>query len=224
MQKSYGVVWRAGEAPVAAGKLELLPTVLRLEGREGLREIPYDEIARVRIGRSSADRLEGRPSVVLERRDGDPVTISTVAQANLVGEIAERLAALQPCAERTGRVTVVLPLRPGAEADVRALVASGPPFDPGGVEGLDQHEVFVTSDEVVFRFESSLGPETLKRLLARREIWRAASSWYKHIAGPPKVAEIAYSWSRPDNGNGNGNGMSYLATPGPGDSDGGDIF
>lgn len=220
MQKSYGVVWREGEAPVVAGKLELLPRVLRLEGREGLHDIRYDEVTRVRIGRSPADRLEGRPSVVLERRGGNPVTITTVAQANLVGEIAERLAALQLAAQLPGRVVIVLPLRAGAEEDVRKLLASGPPFDPAAVEGLDRHEVSLTSDEVVFLFESNLGPATLKRLLARHEIWRAASSWHEYVTGPPRVADVVFSWSRPANGN----GMSYLATPGPGDSDGGDIF
>jgi hypothetical protein len=220
MQKSYGVVWREGEAPVTAGKLELMPQALRLEGREGLRDIPYDQVAGVRIGRSPADRLEGRPSIVLDCRGANPVTISTVAQATLVGEIAERLAALRLGAQPPGRLVIVLPLRPGAQEGVRRLLSSGPPFDPTAIDGLDRHEVFVTSEEAVFVFESSLGPETLAPLLARREIWQAAATWHELVAGPPRVADDAFSWSRPANGN----GMSYLATPGPGDSEGGDIF
>jgi len=35
MQTTYGVVWRAGGEPLARGKLELLPSVLRLDGLAG---------------------------------------------------------------------------------------------------------------------------------------------------------------------------------------------
>jgi hypothetical protein len=95
MKTSYGVVWCEGSESVAAGKLELLSKGLRLEGRDGVRNIPYATLSSVRIGRAASDRLSGQPSVVIEHSGGVPVTIATVAQPSLINEIAERLAALQ---------------------------------------------------------------------------------------------------------------------------------
>jgi hypothetical protein len=52
------------------------------------------------------------------------------------------------------------------------------------------------------------------------DFWRGASSWRGHLAGPPRPAEELHSSekSKPSEG------LSFLPTPGPGDSDGGDIF
>jgi hypothetical protein len=85
---------------------------------------------------------------------------------------------------------------------------------------LDRHEVFLTTDETVFLFESRLGIEALTPLLAAPDLWAAVGRWQEHLAGPPRVAEAAYSWTRPETAK----GLSYLPTRGPGDSDGGDIF
>lgn len=220
MQKSYGVVWREGDEPVVAGKLELLPLGVRLEGREAARDIPYEEVAGVHVGRSAAERLHGRASVVLERRAGPPLTLSTVAQPSLVGEIAERLTHLRLGAKQTRRLAVVLPVKPDSRAAVRSLLEGGPPFDPSQVAALDRHEVFLTSNEVVFVFESNLGTDALMEVLAGPDVWQAATAWREHLAGPPRIAEDAFSWERPEPGN----SMHYLPTPGPGDSDGGDIY
>ena len=99
MRTRYGVVWREGTRPLARGKLELLPRAVRLEGMTGseptTREIAYDYLSEIRIGRSAGERICGRPSLVLEPRTGDTVSIASVAQAGVVAEIAERLAALQ---------------------------------------------------------------------------------------------------------------------------------
>ncbi|HEX6700255.1 MAG TPA: hypothetical protein VF101_05935 [Gaiellaceae bacterium] len=99
MNVSYGVVWREDAHPLAAGKLELLPGALRFdgmaEGRATTREIGYESLARVRVGRSPADRLNGRPSLVLERLSGLPITIASIAQLGVIAEIVERLASLQ---------------------------------------------------------------------------------------------------------------------------------
>jgi hypothetical protein len=103
MQKSYGVVWREGSVPLAAGMLELRQRDLRFEGLAGSRPttqtIPYEDLAGVRVGRSSGERIDGRPTVILERRTGPPLTLATVAQQTLLGEIVERLTALQLAAE-----------------------------------------------------------------------------------------------------------------------------
>jgi hypothetical protein len=99
MRTSYGVVWRDGEHPLARGKLELLPRAVRLDGMTGsvptMREIPYDDLSEIRIGRSPGERIDGRPSLVLEPRTGDTLSIASVAQAGILAEIADRLTALQ---------------------------------------------------------------------------------------------------------------------------------
>jgi len=50
--------------------------------------------------------------------------------------------------------------------------------------------------------------------------WRGTSLWRRHLAGLPRPDERLHSWekSKPSEG------LSFLPTPGPGDSDGGDIF
>lgn len=220
MRTSYGVVWREGASPLAAGKLELLPRGIRLDGLEGTQDIPYELLAGVRVGRLAGERIDGRPSVVIERRSGAPVTISTVAKPSLVGEIVELLAALQLGDDSARRMTVVLPIKPESRDAVRALLASGPPFDPEQMEGLDRHEVFLTAQEVIFLFDSNFGGDALARLIADPELWQAAGAWREHIAGQPRLAEEVYSWTRRNDTD----ELSYLPTPGPGDSDGGDIF
>ena len=99
-RRTYGVVWRVGNRPLARGKLELLPLGLRLEGMTGsrpsTREIAYDHLYEIRIGRSTLERIDGRPSLVLTPLAGDDVvSIASVAQPGIVAEIAERLASLQ---------------------------------------------------------------------------------------------------------------------------------
>ena len=83
MRTTYGVVWREGEEPLVAGKLELGPSGIRLDGLDGSRDIPYGLLAGVRVGRLANERVDGRPSVVLERRRGAPITIGTVAKPGL---------------------------------------------------------------------------------------------------------------------------------------------
>src|ERR1051325_5774058 len=91
----------AGSVP---GKLELLPRGLRLEGLESIREVPYEAVDAIRVGRSASERMQGGPSVLVERNLADPITIATLAQPSVVGEIAERLAALRLGAETSNRV------------------------------------------------------------------------------------------------------------------------
>ena len=48
----------------------------------------------------------------------------------------------------------------------------------------------------------------------------ALRGWEEHIVGTPRLGEHVYSWARPDDED----DLFFLPTPGPGDSDGGDIF
>lgn len=47
-----------------------------------------------------------------------------------------------------------------------------------------------------------------------------AGAWREYVAGEPRLAEDAYSWTRSDVPE----GVSFAPTPGPGDSDGGDLY
>ena len=220
MRKSYGVVWREGDRPLVAGKLELLPRGLRFEGRDRSSDIPYERLSGVHVGRTAAERLDGRPTVVLERRGEEIVTISTVAQSNLIGEIAERVAELQSGTEDARPLVIVVPIKKESHDEVRVLLEAGPPFDPETIEGLERHEVFVTAGEVVFLFETSLSRDGLATLLSQPQMWQVAAAWQEHLDGPPRIAESVFSWSQPEEPA----EVYYLPTPGPGDSDGGDIF
>jgi hypothetical protein len=199
MRKSYGVVWQEDMLPLATGKLELLPRALRLEGHASshptVREIAYEGLVGVRVGRD-AERIDGRPTIVVERRTGLPIMIATVPQTSVVGEIAERLTALQLGSEASRRTALVIPFKKSAREAVRGLLESGPPFDPEQITGLDRHEVFLTSAEAVFVFESKLGAEALEPLLSEPELWKAAAAWREHLAGPPRLAEDVFSWMR----------------------------
>jgi hypothetical protein len=118
------------------------------------------------------------------------------------------------------RVAVIVPLRPGRLDAARDLLAKGPPFDPESIEGLDAPEVFLTVEEAVFVFESELGSDALAQLLARPGFWQGTGEWQQLIADPPQIAVEHYSWTQREQAA----GLSFLPTPGPGDSDGGDIY
>jgi hypothetical protein len=220
MQRTYGVVWREGGSQLATGKLELLASGVRLEGRESSREIPYGRVSGVHVGRRPEERIDGRPSIVLERFGKPPVTIATVAQPSLVREIAERLAALQLDAAAPRSIALVVPLKPGSDEAVRALLAQGPPFDPEQLPELEHHQVFVSDEQVIFAFQSSGGVDAFASRLVDPDLLQAALAWREHVAGPPHIAEGVYSWTRSEESE----ELSFLPTPGPGDSDGGDIF
>jgi hypothetical protein len=199
MRTSYGVVWREGTSPLARGKLELLPRAMRLEGMTGseptTREIAYDHLSEIRIGRSPEERIDGYPSLLLAPRTGDTLSIASVAQSGVLAEIAERLSALQLGEGASRRIAVVLPLKEEAHDAIRALLAAGPPFDPDAL-GLDRHEVFLTPSEAVFIFESELGAAALEPLLQEPELWQSAAAWHDYLAGPPQIAEDVFSWAR----------------------------
>lgn len=117
-----------------------------------------------------------------------------------------------------GRIAVVFPLTPGAGEKARALIAHGPPFDPDEA-GLESYFVFITELEAVFVFEAD-ARGAVERLVADPGRWTAVVGWGELAAGHPRVAEDAYSWVRPTSPE----NVSYESTPGPGDSDGGDLY
>src|SRR5262249_60370397 len=100
------------------------------------------------------------------------------------------------------------------------LVKRGAPCDPGTMEGLDRHDVFLPREGGVFVFERPRGGGAPAPLLADPKLWEAAAAWGEYVAGPPRFADEVFSWSRRDAAE----DVSFLPTPGPGDSDGGDIY
>lgn len=116
------------------------------------------------------------------------------------------------------RVAVVLPIKATAKDRVREILAAGPPFDLEAC-GIDGYHVFSTGNEVIFILDAS-DPSRLQRLVANLDLITAAEAWQEHAAGPARIAEEAFSWSRPDLAE----GLSFAATPGPGDSEGGDLY
>jgi hypothetical protein len=119
---------------------------------------------------------------------------------------------------KTSRVVVVVPLEESTREHVRALVAKGPPFDLPS-SGLDAHHVFLTELEAILVFEAA-DRSALERLVSDVDVWAAAEAWEEYVDGPPRIAENAYSWARSDVPE----GVSFEPTPGPGDSDGGDVY
>jgi hypothetical protein len=223
MKSTYAVNWEEEPGVTGAGKLELWPRSLVLEGlgngRPRMSEISYRDISAVRIARTYSDRLGGRPTLIIDLRSGSHLRIASVAQSGIVSELAEHLAAVHLGEEpRVSRVVVVIPLKPGVYDRASSLVRGGPPFDPQEA-GLERHHVFLTEHEAVFVFEGST-PEAIERLVQDANVWIAASAWTEIVAGPPRVAEDVYDWVRPEPLE----NLSYAPTPGPGDSDGGDLF
>ena len=218
MRESYAVTWRHGEGEPRSGRLELNPEGLVFANGSSVESVEYRELRGVRVGRSLADRISDRQTLVLERRIGEPIRIAGVGQTGIISELAEHLAPLLGEEQPMSRAVVVLPLREGTSEQAAELLRGGPPFDPEAV-GLERHHVFLTDRDAVFVFEADT-PDAAERLIGEGALWSAASAWKDLVDGPPRLAEDVYSWVRPHVPD----DVSFAPTPGPGDSDGGDLF
>lgn len=225
MKASYAVTWQEGAGPVRHGKLELRPRTLVLEGSDcssppQRRAIAYDEVTSAQLTRDSTERLSGRPTLVVDWRGATSLRIAGVAQPGLISELAESLTVLRHSEERRSmsRVVIVVPLQQGSRESARVLLGKGPPFDPDAA-GLERHHVFLTDDEAVFVFEAD-ELDAVEQLASDPTLWEALGGWSDLVAGPPRMAEDVYSWIRPHPSE----EVSFAATPGPGDSEGGDVF
>jgi hypothetical protein len=109
-------------------------------------------------------------------------------------------------------IAFVLPLKPGARARTEQLLAQGPPFDPRAT-GLDRYQVLLTDAEAIFVLDGpARGVES--------HVWAVGGAWDDVVAGPPRRGGTIYVWERIDRDD----DISSAPTPGPGDSDGGDVF
>ena len=93
------------------------------------------------------------------------------------------------------RLVVVAPLRPGSRRQVEELLAEGPPFDLEATR-FDSHLVFLTDEEAVFVFEGAGDAPTLHLQAEDPALLLAAEAWREHLAGRPRRASTAFSWSR----------------------------
>jgi len=92
----YAAVWQDG-GPALAGRILLDAHALVFEGaasgRQASRRIAYAAIASSRIGRGELDRVGGRPTLVLELRDGETIRVDTTelgAQHELLEALTSR--------------------------------------------------------------------------------------------------------------------------------------
>ena len=199
--ESYAAIWRERGGAIASGKVVLEPDGLRLEGAtaEGQlsrRELFYTEVLGVRIGRGAGERLNDRPTLVLERASAPTLQLDVLGPGMLL-ELADLLATLTlERAERFERVVVVVPLKEDTVEQARALVSAGPPFDPAE-RGLERHEVFFTDTEAVFLFEGRDAGQVVPRLARDPGAWRAALQWRRLLTGAPRLGGSAYAWARP---------------------------
>jgi hypothetical protein len=199
VKRSYAVKWREPDGQTYLGRLTLGPRTLRLEGREHDgpaidRQIGYEEVRNLRVGQNGPGRLDGRPTLVVERADGQYLVASAGMGAGIVQELVERIAELRLVGPR--RATLIVPLKEGAGDRVRELAAHGPPFDPADT-ALTRHQLLLTEQEAIFVFETQ-SEEGLRVLLNQVDIWPAAVAWQDLVAGPPRLAELAYAWERPE--------------------------
>ena len=220
MRTAYAVTWQDQTGETHAGKLQLSSSSVVLEGWAGDAEkrveIAYSELARVGIERESHPDSE----LTLELASGSTIRIAGLAEPEILGALSDAIAAARGAASLS-RVLVIVPLQPGSAERAAELLTNGPPFDPEAL-GLDRHEVFLTDEEAVFAFET-VSQATFDRLVSDASLWAAAAAWNDLIAAPPRLAVDAYSWKRSRDG-AEGDLVSFAATPGPGDSEGGDVY
>jgi hypothetical protein len=222
MSRSYAISWQEANESLHSGKLELRASGLTLDGGNGAGPasilIPYGDLVGLKFA-PGHERLAGRPTLVLGRRGGDDIRIASVGSAGVISEVAEQMASMRSGnAISSERVAVVVPLRKGKRAKAERLVDKGPPFDPERV-GLESHEVFLGDREAIFIFNAVPG-FSLRELLADSKVWASAAAWRDVIAGPPRIAKSVFAWANVAGAN----GLSFEPTPGPGDSEGGDIY
>jgi hypothetical protein len=106
---TYAVKWREPDGQTFIGRLALGRRALRLDGRrrgaEGAavkRRFGYEELRGLRIGSRGADRLDGRPALVIQRADGPYLVADAGMGAPIVQELIDRLAELRLASPQDG--------------------------------------------------------------------------------------------------------------------------
>lgn len=113
MKTSYAVKWRESSGHTFLGRLDFEPTALVLEGRDGaadaiVRTIEFEDLDGFHLAQSSGDRLDGKPTLVVERAGGDVLVTSAVMHAGVLQELVHRLSTLRLVALGPAPVTAPL--------------------------------------------------------------------------------------------------------------------
>jgi hypothetical protein len=99
MGVTYAVSWEEPDGSPGSGRLELGTDALLLEGLNGSSAVrhafPYGNMAGLRIARTANERLQGRPTLIVDLVGGRTLRLAGVAQPGIVSELASRLAALR---------------------------------------------------------------------------------------------------------------------------------
>ena len=193
---SYVVTWQERGATPIVGRLQFESGSIAFEGRDEReqrvwRTIRYGDLRALRLVVDENEPATGRVLLV-ETKAGQVLIRSAELHAEVLRELAGRIADLELMQER--RAVVVVPLRAGAEARAREIAAEGPPFDPSQLPLLS-HELLLTSGEAIFVFESP-SHVALESILDALDVWAAAATWSDLVAGPPRIASVAFAWHR----------------------------
>jgi hypothetical protein len=90
---SYSVIWD-DSSDCEAGRLDVEPHGIRFEGISHSHTVFFEDIESVHVGRAPAERLRGRPSLVLDRHAGRPVRIGSLDGLGSLNELAGMLGRL----------------------------------------------------------------------------------------------------------------------------------
>ncbi len=91
MERSYAVSWQNGDGRQHAGRLDLGPTSVWLEGGSAVDELRYADLTEVRITRQPEERLSGRPTLVLRDQGGRTVRVACIGEPGALPELVEQL-------------------------------------------------------------------------------------------------------------------------------------
>ena len=86
------MAWQNGDGRRHAGQLDLGPTAVRLEGGSVVYHLRYSDLSDVRITRQTAERLSGRPTLMLREQGGRTLRIACVGEPGALPELVERLS------------------------------------------------------------------------------------------------------------------------------------
>lgn len=89
-------MWRKDDGPVIPGQLQLLVDAVRLHG--GVRgatvevKLPYSRLSAVRLAHRPEERIDGRPSLLLEVASIERFLVSAIGGFGVVAELADLIA------------------------------------------------------------------------------------------------------------------------------------
>jgi hypothetical protein len=193
--RSYAAIWAEAEDAPGCGCVALAEEGLTLTGSAlpvgAARLVRYTDLLGVEIVRDPSQRLNGYPTLRIERLDVPPLRVSTIG-LGVLGEL-NQLLATAIASGQPQLVGIVVPLRKRALADAAALIEQGPPFDLAAL-GIERHDVLLSEREVIFLFEGAQLAETMQQLLRDPSVWQAASGWSRLIAGRPRLTEQRFGW------------------------------